>query len=698
MNTQVKSYVCRLRLFLTEYAAFWITGITAVILAFLMSGIISSFVTPFMSSFTQGDVAQSTVRAPRDFLIEDTLSTKKRRALVSEQVARVFSLREVTPQEVSLQLEAIFSALPDGFILDNKHLKRKKTDFEIQFSVDIVGTEWDVLLNPGFSERIESTLITVVIPLFQKGIIAHKRPLRNTLSNNYRAILRSQEQGAERPLFALSDLYDVKEAHEMIAASLPEKGEAKREKAFHSLILKLAKVIVSPNVIYDTKETVAKLQRVAETVEPIYYRIRKGEVIVRAGDVISATQERRLKTLKTEISSSFISIYQSTAYCGIAWIILLALYYFARAAWPDKQPQPWDLVIIACSLITSFVFVKLNSIFGNALTDAFYYVDPGTFLLATPFAAGGMILQVTIGAAGVLMFLVSFALFSGIFLTHSWILLVLIVVGNIVASLAMRKCAKRLAFLKAGVKVAGVNLLIVALFLLLNRDYSVSEQLSRLLWAAVGGLASGILATGFTPLVEYFGKYVTDIKLLELASLDHPLLRELSLQAPGTWNHSMVISQIGESAAEAINANSLLTRVGAYYHDIGKAKKPLYFIENQRGENRHDKLTPSMSTLIIKSHVKDGVEMAQQYRLPQALIDFIPQHHGTARIAYFHDKAVREAEEGTTVDESYYRYGGPKPQSKEAGILMLADSVEAASRNSFRPKPCEDTRACSENH
>jgi len=177
----------------------------------------------------------------------------------------------------------------------------------------------------------------------------------------------------------------------------------------------------------------------------------------------------------------------------------------------------------------------------------------------------------------------------------------------------------------------------------------------------------------------------------ELASLDHPLLKELSLQAPGTWNHSMVMGQIGEAAAEAIGANALLTRVGAYYHDIGKTKKPIYFVENQaRQENRHEKLTPSMSALIIKAHVKDGIEMAKSHHLPQTIIDFIPEHHGTSLIEYFYDKATKEAEEDDeSVDINLYRYPGPKPQSKETGILMLADGVEAASRTLSDPTPAK---------
>jgi putative nucleotidyltransferase with HDIG domain len=191
---------------------------------------------------------------------------------------------------------------------------------------------------------------------------------------------------------------------------------------------------------------------------------------------------------------------------------------------------------------------------------------------------------------------------------------------------------------------------------------------------------STFFAMGLLPLIEYVFKVTTDITLLELSDFNHPLMKELAIRAPGTWAHSLAVSNLSESAAERIGANSLLTRVGSYYHDIGKISKPLYFVENQRSDyNPHDYTSPSMSALIIESHVKKGIEMAQKYNLPQCIMDFIPQHHGTSMISFFYDKA-KEQTINSSVDPYQYRYTGPKPKSKEAAILMLADSVESISR------------------
>ena len=198
----------------------------------------------------------------------------------------------------------------------------------------------------------------------------------------------------------------------------------------------------------------------------------------------------------------------------------------------------------------------------------------------------------------------------------------------------------------------------------------------------MGGLFCYLIASGLTPILEHLGNYVTDMRLIEIATLDHPLLNELSIQASGTWNHSMVMGMMGEMASDLVGANPVRVRTGAYFHDIGKIKKTMYFIENQQGEdNPHDKLTPSMSALIIKSHVKEGVEMAQKYKLPSLVIDMIKEHHGTSLIEYFYNKALNDQKDNAEeVDELLYRYPGPKPQSKEAGILMLADCIEASVR------------------
>jgi cyclic-di-AMP phosphodiesterase PgpH len=212
------------------------------------------------------------------------------------------------------------------------------------------------------------------------------------------------------------------------------------------------------------------------------------------------------------------------------------------------------------------------------------------------------------------------------------------------------------------------------------------DALRNFLWC----LLAGCILTGSLPFIERCFGVVTDASLLELADGSHPLLQELVRRAPGTYTHCMTVATLAEAAAEAVGANALLVRVGSYYHDIGKMTKPHYFIENQAGENRHDALEPALSTLVIMNHIKDGMALARQYRLPRPLVDFIQQHHGTTLVEYFYREAMRLQEahgHGCTELEFAFRYPGPKPQSKEAGVLMLADAVESASRALLNPTP-----------
>ncbi|MEZ6115246.1 MAG: HDIG domain-containing protein [Pirellulaceae bacterium] len=199
-------------------------------------------------------------------------------------------------------------------------------------------------------------------------------------------------------------------------------------------------------------------------------------------------------------------------------------------------------------------------------------------------------------------------------------------------------------------------------------------------WYAACAVGAGVLMTGLLPFVEKFFDVQTDLSLLELGDVAHPLLQELVRRAPGTYNHSINVASIAQAAAESIGANGLLVRVGAYFHDIGKMLKPQYFVENQSGDNRHESLMPAMSTLVIIAHVKDGADLARQHNLPNTLVDFILQHHGTTLVEYFYHRANEKQRESDPdaelVDEGHYRYPGPKPQTKEAAVLMLADAVK----------------------
>ncbi len=269
-------------------------------------------------------------------------------------------------------------------------------------------------------------------------------------------------------------------------------------------------------------------------------------------------------------------------------------------------------------------------------------------------------------------------------------------IGAFIAAHGVSECRNRMVPIKAGLLVGSTNVILIVLSALLQDQWVFLKVLTDAFFGLSGGIFAGILATGLTPLAEMLFGYTTDIKMLELATMDQPLLRELMVEAPGTYHHSVIVGNMVEAAAKSIGANSLLAKVAAYYHDIGKIKKPLYFIENQfECENRHEKLAPSMSSLILISHVKDGIELAKAHHLGKEIINIISQHHGKSFISFFYAKALEAREKNQNakasplppINADDYRYPGPKPQTKEAGLVMLADVVEAACRSLTEPTP-----------
>ena len=256
--------------------------------------------------------------------------------------------------------------------------------------------------------------------------------------------------------------------------------------------------------------------------------------------------------------------------------------------------------------------------------------------------------------------------------------------GSLAAYKATYNSKKRSSLVKGGVVAGVVFAGIVVVYLMSKGAPNLEVYLKGMGLSLLAGTLGGLISVGLIPLSELIFGYTTNLRLLELGTLDHPLLRELSIKAPGTYYHSMLVSTLAEMAAEKVKANSILAKVGAYFHDIGKLKKPEYFVENQGLVNKHSKLSPHMSVLIIKSHVKDGVELAKAHKLGESIIDIIEQHHGTSLIAYFYKKAL---DAGEDVREEDFRYPGPKPQTKEAAIVMMADAVEAASRTLSEPTP-----------
>ncbi len=362
---------------------------------------------------------------------------------------------------------------------------------------------------------------------------------------------------------------------------------------------------------------------------------------------------------------------------------------FARHNIRKYRPENRDLLFLATIFVTHILILKISIFISAALGSAFPYVDQNAYYYIFPFAVGTLLVRIVLNSEISLVFAILSAIVTGTLFGNSFAIMIFAFLTSLSGAHWVRHVTERSSLFRAGLRLGMFNfVLLFALHLMTSRPFDL-QLLYKLGFGFAGGLVAAVVVTGIVPLVESIFRYTTNIKLLELANMNNPLLRDLMVQAPGTYHHSIIVGNLAEAAAENIGVNPLMVRVAAYYHDIGKIKKPLYFIENIGGqENRHDKLAPSMSSLILMAHVKDGTEMAREHRLGQTLIDIIRQHHGTGLMKFFYDRAKSKAVPGVEhIDERDYRYPGPKPQTREAALILLADAVEAASRTLTDPTP-----------
>jgi len=480
------------------------------------------------------------------------------------------------------------------------------------------------------------------------------------------------QSNREEQLVSVSKFFDMNEVSTRLQDVLENKYAANSEVI--SPVLKMGVTLIEPNVLYNYQQTVAEIKVAHDRVAPTLGVVRKGELIIRTYDKVTPEIKQKLDSLrkaKAERSGEVNQALQNLGKVGHVILLLLLfaiyLYLFRKRVFNDNYLLSLIALLILMEVFLAYLTYQVQSNF------------PIEYLILVPIAS--MLLTIIFDSR------------LGFFGTVVISLLVAAVRGNdysiALASLGAGGLAvytvrdiknrtqifRSLVFILIGYAIAIVSLG-------LERYENLSSVLDSLAFAGMNAVLSPILTYGLLIFFEKAFNVTTDVTLLELSNFNHPLLKELSRQAPGTFHHSMVMGSLAEAAAEAIGANSLLARVGAYYHDIGKIDKSEYFVENQMGsKSKHDKLTPHMSTLILVSHVKEGIELGRKYKLPQRIIDFIPMHHGTTLISYFYQKALRKRSRKEEVREIDFRYPGPKPQTKETGIVMLADAIEAAARS-----------------
>ena len=634
------------------------------------------------TEFTAGDIVPRDIKAPRDILIPDDDLSEQKRADAERAVANLYDYDPSTGAIISERVDQILSSLNAS--LDQEVTEEQQiSDLETNFGVKTDKKSFAALKELLAQDEDKSRVTNIMLPLYRQKIAGNLKLFEADRTKG--VIFRSLDTQAEASDNIQNVVIGLGQLQDLLKKALKDTDlSAKHQKALLELIVPLLR----PNISFNQNETEARKQFSREEVKPVLIQVKKGEMIAREGDRITPDQIKRLGALRDD--SSTVSLWRNAMGMLISCFLLVYFAHtFARQNIRKYRPENRDLVFLAMVFVVHILVLKISIFISAALGSAFPYVEQNAYYYVFPFAVGTMLVRIVLNSEISLIFAILSAIVTGALFGNSFAVMVFVFLTSLSGAHWVRHVTERSSLFRAGLRLGMFNfVLLFALHLMTSRPFDL-QLIYKLGFGFAGGLVAAVVVTGVVPLVESIFRYTTNIKLLELANMNNPLLRDLMVQAPGTYHHSVIVGNLAEAAAENIGVNPLMVRVAAYYHDIGKIRKPLYFIENIGGqENRHDKLAPSMSALILMAHVKDGTEMARENRLGQALNDIIRQHHGTSLMKFFYDRAKSKADpEVEQIDERDYRYPGPKPQTREAALIMLADAIEAASRTLADPTP-----------
>lgn len=655
-----------------------------------------------------GDVADRDIKAAREFLVENKELTEKDRVEAARSVPPVYDF-DPSGRDVISRVQEAFQQVREyleeyGFQMPGPPTERTLEEekawddpSQLQEDVkkhffDILGLPYDeplmsVFVKEGFPGEAEEVIVSLLGMLLSAGVVGNEALLRAHQARGI--VLHDLVTGKETEVAALERFYDIETGRKAIQEEGQRLVQGFRSASLGQAALQLSQSLVTTNVTFNKRATSLREEDARQAVKPFYYKIKKGEMLIREGERVAPQHLVKLSAHKEYLKQEDMWG-RVPAMALVLGMLFASMYVAGLFKGRSTGSETTHLLFFSSLLLFVFLVVMAFHYVAEDLSRGFAFFDSKALLFAVPVATGAMLIRIFHGVAVATSFSLAVSVLAAMMAEGRVEFFVYFFVGSLVAAFGVRRYRERGVFIKAGLRVSLCNLVLALGIQGLYGNLLAGETLMSAFSALIGGVLAGILATGILPLVEMSFRYTTDVKLLELANLDQPLLRDLMVQTPGTYHHSVIVSNMVEAAAQAIEANSLLAKVSAYYHDIGKMRKPLYFIENQRGqENRHEKLAPSMSSLILISHVKDGVELAKKYGLGQEIMDVIRQHHGTSLITFFYQKARTQAEKkggkASSVKEEDFRYPGPKPQTKEAALVMLADVVEAASKTLADP-------------
>lgn len=594
-------------------------------------------ITPKQYSLKEGDIPRVDIKAPRD--IVDEKATKEKEDQAVENVGKQYTLKPEVKKQAEDNIKDLFDKLISLSSISNSTSGEndKVTELKKVTAFQLTDDQCKTLLNIEADKLsdLEGKLVNIVDEVYDKNI-----------NENDDAALSEARNTSMNQIDALN-----------------------LDGATINVLKQLIPMQINPNVFYDEEKTQEKIQEAQKSVSKVI--IKQNQIIVKEGEPVTQDQLDILSDLgmlDNENNSAYIYIYFAVAV--FLSIILFLQYSYLRINYNDIFRNTKKLTLISVINIISLVLARIIGIMSP-------------FLI--PFACAPMMLTLLFNyKMAIVLSTLNIIIISAV---NGFDVQVIIlgIVSSILGAALLRRMQQRNELLYSTVYIS-----IISAILALSTGILVSSNFGDVLLkggiTVAGGLLSGIFALGILPFLEGTFNEATSLKLLELSNPNNPLLKKLLMEAPGTYHHSMLVANLAEMAAEAVGANSVITRIGSYFHDVGKIERPYFFGENQMGgDNPHNNIPPNLSTMIIKSHVNDGLELARKYKLPKIIQDIIVEHHGKTLVKYFYYTMKNNAENPNEVKESDYMYEGPIPSSKEAAIVMLSDSVEAAVRSIKEP-------------
>jgi putative nucleotidyltransferase with HDIG domain len=654
----------------------------------------------FTSRAQAGTIADRDYVASRDLLLNDDEATRRKQRDARDAVLPVYDLDPGAVAEHDARMAQLFAqgrrlleGEKAGGAAREETVRALTAGPQPPGAVKLTEEEATLLARKGFSPDLEDRLRGALAQELRRGVVANKDLL---LENRLRGVsLRNLANGSERTHLDLFDHIGYPgEVRDLFESEVRSWGgyTAQERRVLVDLLVDNA----PPNLSLNRSETLLRQDAAAASVGQVFNQIRQGQVIVRKGDLIDPAHARIIEQMRGErqlnrqIPPLAASLALLALVAGVVWLAERS----DRVANHGRERLFSETLLL---LLASLLAVKFSFVVANALSVAFEsppFNSAHSYAYAIPFASVALVAMLLFGRNVALVTSLLFSVLAARLTGDAdslWVVFYSLA-GSLGAifMLELYELRHRLVVARVGLVVGTINLMMVLILTAFNSAPRGPMQVGfDLVCALAGGLLVTAVASFSLPILEWALGITTDIKLVELSNTNLPLLRRLAFEAPGTFQHSLMVANLAKEGCEAIGADPVLAYAAGLYHDVGKVLRPDYFVENQRpGHNRHDKLLPSMSALILINHVKDGLELARQHNLPQVIEDAIQQHHGTRLIKFFYSKAQEQKDlDSTDVTEEKYRYPGPEPQSKVMGVLMIADAVEAASRTLIEPTP-----------